>query len=342
MDKVVVAYLFLSLLLYLILGGADFGAGIIELMTSSGNRRRTRATLYHAIGPIWEANHMWLIIAIVILFVGFPFIYTELSIYLHIPLAIMLLGIIARGTAFIFRHYDAISDDTHRIYNRVFIASSFITPLFLGIIAGSVVSGKIDHNGSGFIDVYIAGWMNWFSVSVGMFTVAICAYLAAVYLIGEAQNENDRKRFLRKAKVMNIASFLCGGVVFLASLVDDVPLLEWVFGSAVGILAVILATVSLLSMWTFLRRGYVWLPRIMAGFQVAMILLAISYAHFPYFILLKDGVKLSLFDHQAPPTTMLMLGGALLLGSVFILPALYYLYYSFKKTDDIFIEDSHQ
>src|SRR6478609_584466 len=132
MEYVVITYLFLSLLLYLLLGGADFGAGIVELFTSAKNRGRTRKTLYHAIGPIWEANHMWLIIAIVILFVGFPSIYTELSTSLHIPLIGMLIGIIARGTAFVFRHYDAVRDDMQWLYNRVFISSSFITPLFLG------------------------------------------------------------------------------------------------------------------------------------------------------------------------------------------------------------------
>src|SRR6187431_3756718 len=133
MTTVVTLYLCLSVLLYFLLGGADFGAGIIEMFTSKKNIRRTRKTLYHAIGPIWEANHMWLIIAIVILFVGFPYIYTTLSIYLHIPLTIMLLGIIARGTAFVFRHYDAIVDDMQKLYNRIFVLSSFVTPLFLGI-----------------------------------------------------------------------------------------------------------------------------------------------------------------------------------------------------------------
>src|SRR6478609_5611808 len=132
MLYVVIIYLFLSILLYVLLGGADFGAGIVELFTSSKNKRKTRNTLYHAIGPIWEANHMWLIIAIVILFVGFPPIYTAMSIYLHIPLVCMLIGVIARGTAFVFRHYDAIRDDMQWLYNRVFISSSFITPLFLG------------------------------------------------------------------------------------------------------------------------------------------------------------------------------------------------------------------
>src|SRR6188508_2999375 len=146
MDKVVIVYLFLSILLYLLLGGADFGAGIIEMFTSSRHIRRTRKTLYHAIGPIWEANHMWLIIAIVILFVGFPLIYSLLSVYLHIPLVIMLMGITARGTAFTFRHYDAVQDSMQEIYNRIFVWSSFVTPLFLGIIAGSTLSGHIDTN----------------------------------------------------------------------------------------------------------------------------------------------------------------------------------------------------
>src|SRR5687768_8802194 len=103
MLVVVIIFLWLSILVYFLLGGADFGAGIIEMFTSKKRVRRTRATLYHAIGPVWEANHMWLIIAIVILFVGFPHIYSTLSIHLHIPLLIMLMGIIARGTAFVFR-----------------------------------------------------------------------------------------------------------------------------------------------------------------------------------------------------------------------------------------------
>src|SRR6187431_3595343 len=127
MLYVVIVFLYLAILMYIVLGGADFGAGIIEMFTSKKNIRRTRKTLYHAIGPIWEANHMWLIIAIVILFVGFPFIYSTLSVYLHIPLVIMLMGIIARGTAFVFRHYDAVQDSMQEIYNRIFVWSSFVT-----------------------------------------------------------------------------------------------------------------------------------------------------------------------------------------------------------------------
>ncbi len=329
MDQVVIIFLWTSIVLYVLFGGADFGAGIIEMFTSKRNRQRTRTTLYQAIGPIWEANHMWLIIAIVILFVGFPDIYSTMSIYLHIPLAIMLLGIIARGTAFIFRHYDAVKDSSHRFYNRVFVGSSFITPLFLGILAGSSVSGEIDPGAENFADAFVFGWLNFFSVSVGLFTVALCGFLAAIYLIAEADDERDRLRFVRKARFMNGFAFAAGGIVFLAAVADEVPLAAWVFKSTTGILAVVMATLSLVATWYFIGKRSIWMPRILAGAQVVLIVLAVTFEHYPDFIILK-GSTLSLSEHQAPDSTMSSLAWALMLGSIFILPALYYLYYSFK------------
>lgn len=331
MEYVVITFLYLSILLYMVLGGADFGAGIIEMFTSQRNITRTRRTLYHAIGPIWEANHMWLIIAIVILFTGFPLIYSNLSVHLHIPLVIMLLGIIARGTAFVFRNYDAVHDNMQELYNKVFIWSSFVTPFFLGVIAGSTISGHINAKALTFQDAYIFSWFNWFSLAVGLFTVALCGYLASVYLIGEADSESDRQRFIRKAKRMNIIAVIVGAVVFVAAILDDIPLLSWVFRNPIGIVAVVLASLSLIVMWKLIDAKPVIIPRALAGFQAAMILLAISYAHFPNFVILKGGEALSLLDHIAPQSTLSALALALLVGSVFILPALFYLYYSFQR-----------
>jgi len=331
MQYVVIAYLWLAILLYLVLGGADFGAGIIELVTTSRNKPGVRKTLYQAIGPVWEANHMWLVIAIVILFAGFPEIYSQISIHLHIPLLIMLMGIIARGTAFAFRHYDAVQDDMQHWYNHIFVSSSFITPLFLGIIAGSTFSGKINLEADGFLSAYVFSWLNWFSVTVGLFTVALCGYLASVYLIGEANSEQDKRRFIRTAKEMNIASVIFGGLVFLAAAIDGVPLVQWVFGDPVGLGSVIAATLSLGLLWSSLRRGKLNAPRFHAGFQAAMILLAANYARFPDFIIVKGGNNFSLFDHIAPANVIAALGVALLIGSVLILPALFYLFYSFEN-----------
>jgi cytochrome d ubiquinol oxidase subunit II len=330
MIYVVIAFLWTALLLYLVMGGADFGAGIIEMFTSHQNKSRTRRIMYNAIGPIWEANHMWLIIAIVILFVGFPVIYSTMSTYLHIPLVIMLMGIIARGTALTFRNYDAVTDNMQKIYNKIFVYSSFITPLFLGIIAGSAVSGRINPDAANFVDAYIYSWLNWFSVAIGFFTVALCGFLAAIYLIGETDDDAERQRFIRKARLMNVAAVTAGAVVFIASLKEHIPLLQWVFGSFIGIAAVSAATASVIVMWYLIAKGKRFIIRVLAGFQVTMILLTTTYKHYPNIVILKNGGHLSLMDDQGAERTIQALGSALLIGSLFILPALIYLVWSFQ------------
>jgi cytochrome d ubiquinol oxidase subunit II len=336
MLYIVIAFLFLAIVLYFLLGGADFGAGIIELFTSDRNKDRTRKTMYHAIGPIWEANHMWLIITVVILFVGFPDIYSNMCTYLHIPLLIMLLGITARGTAFAFRNYDAVKDDkTQGFYNRIFVYSSFVTPLFLGIIAGSAISRQIDLQATSFMSAYIYSWLNWFSVTVGLFTVALSGYLAAVYLIGETEDDNERRRFVRKTRIMNVLVVIFGGLVFIAAEIENIALAHWIFGNMVSLTAVISAAISLLALWLFIYNGKKKIIRVFAAFQVTMILLSVGYTHFPNLIMVKGGQNLSLLTNHAPAKTIEDLGLGLLIGSLLILPSLFYLFYSFQKKNEL-------
>jgi cytochrome d ubiquinol oxidase subunit II len=331
MIYVVITFLWTAILLYILLGGADFGAGIIELFTSKANRPKTRKTMYNAIGPIWEANHMWLIIAIVILFVGFPKIYTTISVYLHIPLVCMLLGIIARGTAFVFRNYDAVKDDMQRVYSPIFVYSSLITPFFLGIIAASSVSGRIDLQAADFLSAYIYSWLNWFSIAVGIFTVSICGFLATIFIIGQTDNELDRKHFVKKAYRTIFIVMASGALVFIASIVDNIPLLTWIFGDWPGVTAISAASLSLVILFWALNRDKPILIRLLAGFQVTMILFAATYSHFPDIVLLENGQNLSLLTHQGQAKTIDTLGYALLIGSIFILPALFYLIYIFQQ-----------
>ena len=138
-------------------------------------------------------------------------------------------------------------------------------------------------------------------------------------------------RFIRKARGTNIISICAGAIVFIAAQVQNIPLVKWILGDPVGFAATILALLSLILMWRSIKRRKNFLPRMLAGFQVAMILLAITYAHFPAIVILKDGTRLSLIENAAPAKTMSALAYALLIGSVLILPALFYLYYSFQK-----------
>src|SRR5690606_7927858 len=167
-----------------------------------------------------EANHMWLILMVVILFVGFPLIYSEMSLYLHIPLLILLVGIILRGSAFTFRHFDAIIDKSQDHYTFIFKISSVISPLFLGIITGAMILGKINPEPASFYEGFIQPWLNSFCFMLGVFTCCLFAFLAAVYLIGEAENNFIRNRFLKFARNANIATVVSGGLVFVFAELD--------------------------------------------------------------------------------------------------------------------------
>ncbi|MDP9042785.1 MAG: cytochrome d ubiquinol oxidase subunit II, partial [Bacteroidota bacterium] len=228
-------------------------------------------------------------------------------------------------------HYAAVEDNMQKVYNKIFRYSSFITPLFLGIIAASAVSGTINPQSRNLSDAYIFSWLHFFSVAVGLFTVSICGYLAAIFLIGETQTSDERKRYVIKARSMNITAVISGAIVFLAASVDHVPLSKWLFANAVGISAILAAMFSLIFQWLLIRRGRNIIIRVLAGFQVTMILLATTYFHYPRIILLSGGQYLSLVEHHGDDKAIDALGLALVIGSVFILPALFYLIYSFQK-----------
>jgi cytochrome d ubiquinol oxidase subunit II len=335
MLYVVIGFLWISLLIYLLSGGADFGAGIIELFASRTDKNKIRTSSYQAIGPIWEANHMWLVIAVVVLFVGFPQIYTTVSVYLHIPLVIMLLGIIARGTAFSFRNYDAVQDNMHAIYNRIYVFSSFITPLFLGIICGSAVSHQIDPGALDFYDAYISDWLNWFSIAVGFFAAFLCGFLASVYLIGEAKDQDLKSVYSRLGCKMSLGMILFTGILLWVAHKESIPLITWILGNKISLTATVVCAISFALTWTMISAGKRAAMRVFAGLMVTSLLIAVTYSHFPNVILLKDGGVISLFSAKEGLPTISILGKALLGGSVFILPALVYLIYTFSGNKDL-------
>jgi cytochrome d ubiquinol oxidase subunit II len=331
MLYVVIGFLWVAVLLYLILGGADFGAGILEFFTKETGRQDIKRTAHLAIGPIWEANHMWIIIAIVIIFVGFPDVYATISVSLHIPVLIMLLGIIARGTAFTFRNYDAINDKMQKLYTRIYIYSSFVTPLFLGIIAASAISGRIDPKAQNFPEAYIFDWLNWYPVFVGLFTVFLCGYLSAIFLIGEVSDKASRQIYLKKARLMNLGLIIFMFLSFRAAKVENIPMFQWIFGSTIAFVAVVLSFVAWIFIWFYMTKNNIKLTRTSAVIMMLALFVTVTYGHFPDIVLIKGGSALSLVSGHAPEATMNALAIALLAGGSFIMPSLGYLIYSFSR-----------
>jgi cytochrome d ubiquinol oxidase subunit II len=330
MFYIVVLFLALSLLFYCLFAGADFGAGILEGFSSRKFREKGQKMTYQAIGPVWEANHIWLILLVVILFMGFPKVYSTLSVALHIPITAMLIGIVFRGCFFTFRHYDAIKGPSQKYYTGIFVFSSIATALFLGIIAGAITLGKINPAATNFAEGFIRPWFNFFSLSVGVFACCIFTFLAAVYLIGEAHEKEVRQIFFRQAITSNIVTVIAGAIVFLAARLDGFNLIEALLNRPLNVICLALATLSLPALWYALLKGYVVLPRILAGFQVCMILAAWLWMQYPAIINIENAPDLTLYNTQAPQATIQALGWALMVGSMLILPALFYLLKSFK------------
>ncbi len=328
---VVILFLGLSLLLYCLLAGADFGAGILEIFMGRDHRRTQREIIDRALGPVWEANHMWLILMVVILFMGFPLVYSKVSTYLHLPLTAMLMGIIARGCSFTFRHYDAVKGRSQRLYTLFFIYSSVWTPFWLGVVTGALVPGGVGLSRAGYLEGYVWPWLRPFPLALGAFTVSLFAFLAAVYLIGESREKIIRERFARRAYLSSAAAMVSGGLVFWAAQKDGVDLAARFMGSPASLACVAGATLIMPLIWLGLAREWGWASRVLAGAQVTLILAAWFAVQFPTLVKMADGHDLTFFNAHAPEATLDQLGIALLAGSALVLPSLFFLFSVFKS-----------
>jgi len=326
MENLILLFLGISLLFYVLLGGADFGGGIVEYFT--GNKGIN--TVSKAIAPVWEANHVWLILVIVILFVGFPEVYTSISTYMHIPLLLILVGIIFRGSAFAFRYYDIDEGSYKQLYTSFFRIFSIFTPFFLGVTLGSVILGEITTDLSkGFVDIYIYPWINWFSMSMGVFVTILFTFLASVFLIGETE-EKARAKMQKITKFSLVALIIAGGFVFIMAEIDGLHLLNQFFRSPISLIAIGIATVMLPFLWRLINKpNDLWL-RLIAGAQTTLIVVGWFAVQFPVLVKIEGGNNLTIYNAIAPDEVISNLLIALAIGTMIIIPSIIYLFKVFK------------
>ncbi|MFD1095613.1 cytochrome d ubiquinol oxidase subunit II [Salegentibacter chungangensis] len=332
MIYVVLFFTLFSFFLYVLLGGADFGAGIVELFSSRENKKINRDTIYRVMGPIWEANHIWLIILIVILWIAFPVYFNIIIIYLHVPLTLVLLGITMRGVAFIFRHYDAVVDQSQNWYNWMFRISSFITPVFLGMSFAALIGGEIvmteDYSNYSFYQIFMAPWLNIFGLLVGLFYAALCAFMASTLLIGESDGE-VRKMYSRKSKIYTVLLVFIGFVLIAYGYVNEVEFIKDFIFNPTSVLSILISAVLLFPLWKAIKKENKVASRYLAGAQVMLVIFAALYAHFPY-VIITSGKEVSLLAETAPDSVIQVLGISLIIGGAIILPGLFHLMRSFK------------
>jgi len=327
LPYVMAALLALSLNAYVLFAGADFGGGVWDLFASGPRRGRQREVIAHALGPIWEANHVWLIFAIVLTFTCFPPVAARLGTVLHIPLTLMLIGIVLRGSAFTFRTYDSQRDTTQRRWGGIFASASLITPILLGVSIGAVASGRVGQDpAGGFVRQYVEPWLTSFAFSVGLLALALFAFLAAVFLTLETDDHDLREDFRRRALASGIAVFLASGLVLVLSK-EAAPLVTTGLMASSWALPLHLATgvsaiAALAALW--LRRFR--LARMAAGLQVSLIFWGWALAQYPLLI----PPQFTIEGSAAPSSTLRALLIATAFGGIVLVPSLWYLFQIFK------------
>ncbi|MET7462407.1 cytochrome d ubiquinol oxidase subunit II [Nonomuraea sp. NPDC005501] len=326
LPEIMLAVLWIGLTAYVLFAGADFGGGVWDLLAGgAATGRRSRELVEHSIGPVWEANHVWLIFVLVLMWTGVPSVFAAVASTLYIPLTLAALGIIARGAAFAFRKAST-ELWQQRLFGATFAFSSVVTPFFLGTVAGAIASGRVPP-GIAKGDL-VTSWANPTSLVAGALAVGTAAYLAACYLTRDAERTGQKdlaEEFRRRALVTGLVV----GVLSAAGLLvlhADAPRLfaELTSGRALPflVLSVVAGVASLPLLW--LRRYLA--VRITGALAVVGLLWGWGVGQYP---VLLPGVTLR--EAAATGTVLAASLGALAVGAVLLVPSLWWLYATFQR-----------
>jgi cytochrome bd ubiquinol oxidase subunit II len=311
-----------SVTLYAVLGGADFGGGLWDLLAGGDRRGRApRRLIDETITPVWEANHVWLVFDLVIFWTAFPYAFAAVMTTVALPLWLALLGIVLRGAGFAFRK-EASRPGLRRGLGATFAFSSLLTPFFMGTVIGAIATGQIQADAS---QASMAAWTNATSLLTGFMFVGACAYLAAVYLTGEAARSGDvvlEAYFSRRAQAAGIVT----GALSLAALAElhssNPALFNGLTGRALPL--VIVAGLSGMAVVTLQAAGRasgvrgIAAVRVIAALGVAAVVWGWGVAQYP---VLLPGTAVTLSNAGAPHTTLVALVGLFIVVAAVIGPA---------------------
>lgn len=322
MPDVVAFVLLLGVAAYSVAGGVDFGAGIWDLLAGSGSRsREARALIDHAMAPVWEVNNVWLVLAIVVCWTGFPALFQAAFLDLYPLFTVALIGLILRGAFFAFRH---VAEDprSHRIADFVFGVSSVLTPFFFAATLGAIASGKV---GTGVANAIL----NPMALAFGLVSVAATAFSGAAFLVGDARRygASDLVPYFGQRVIGSGGVLIVLGTLALVVIeLENPALLRSMLsgpGLAFTLLTMLLTPTVILLVW---RHAYRWF-RIATVLAVGSMVFGWGFAQSPY---LLPG-RLTIGQAIAPGPTQALLAIVTVLLVVLIAPSLFLLYYLDQK-----------
>jgi cytochrome d ubiquinol oxidase subunit II len=314
-STAVAVVLLLALAAYAVLGGADFGAGFWDLVAGSPERGEApRDLVEHSLGPVWEANHVWLIFIFVVTWSAFPTAYASIWLTMFVPLTLAALGIVLRGASFAFRK-SVRTLRFRRVFGGGFAISSVLVPFCMGAIAGGIASGQVPSGGRAGDTVH--SWLNATSVVTGVLAVAVAAYVAAVYLVWDARRAGDATLvvyFRRRAVLAAVVAAVLSVVGLVVVHAEAPHVFDGLTSRAlpVVLLSVACGAGALVLLVRDATRG----ARVLAVAAVAGIIVAWGVAQWPY--LLPE--TLTVQDAAAPSGTLTALVVAVVAALLVVLP----------------------
>ena len=315
-----------SLVFYALLGGADFGGGVWDLLSRGERARDRRRLIATAIGPVWETNHIWVIIAVVVLFTGFPRAFAVMSTALFIPVTLLLAGIVLRGAGFAFHSYGLHAGSAPGRWGTVFAAASLASPVLLGVTIGAMSSGRI-ATGSLRFTGDTAAWLAPFPLSVGFLTLAVFSYVAAAYLVLETPDPGLQDDFRARALWSAAATAVLAVLVPVLARSGAPDFYKALTGSDWSVPLVILTGTSALGACVALQLRIYPLARACAALQAALVIVGWGLAQFPYLV----RPNLTVYDAAASPSMLRLMLYALAAGAVVLFPSVIALLRIFKK-----------
>ncbi|MDN3239945.1 cytochrome d ubiquinol oxidase subunit II [Glycomyces tritici] len=321
LEFAVAAALFAGVVAYAVFGGADFGSGFHDL-TAGGARRGAplRTLIDHSIGPVWEANHVWLIYVLVMWWTGFPESFAATMTTLYVPFVFALIGIVLRGASFAFRKYSETLWQA-KLFGVVFATSSVLAPFFLGTIVGALASGRVPAGGNG--DPW-SSWINPTALFTGCISVGTCAFLAATFLTADAARRGETA-LAAKLRVRSLVVGAGTGIVVFAGLIPiehDAPTFwDGLTGRAAPVMA--LSALGGIATLVLLWRGRFGPARLTAVIAVAAVMAGWGIGQYPW--VLVDQVSIA--EGAGATATLQGLLVAVGIAAVIVGPALGYLFY---------------
>jgi cytochrome d ubiquinol oxidase subunit II len=322
LAAVVAAALFVGVIAYAVLGGADFGSGFYDLIAGGGRGgAEVRTLIDESIGPVWEANHVWLIYVLVMWWTGFPKAFAAATTTLFTPLTLALAGIVLRGSSFAFRKY-ASTFTQARLFGAIFAGSSLITPFFLGTVAGAIASGRVPASGYG---DPVGSWVNPTSLVGGCLAVTTCVFLAGVFLTADAHRSGSTN-LAERLRIRTLMVGVVAGTIVFAGLYPvrhDAPTLSaGLLGQALPLLVVAGLAGAATLVVLFRGRGLALdAARILAALAVAAVIAGWGVGQYPW--MLVDRLRIT--EAAGATTTLEALLVVVALAGVIVLPPLGYL-----------------